>query len=194
MMQLPPEYMALATLAPYCLSRFICLLHGRGLVLVLEFPYTGGSPLSSLTRLYEWFRGNETVLVWLGVLSVVMFIATLLAVPFIVARIPTDYFIREHKPRRQAPNSPSRLLWLAVKNVMGVIMLLAGLAMLLLPGQGVLTMLLGIMLMNFPGKYELERRIIQQPTVLKALNWMRTRAKRPALIVKIPSTTDETMH
>ncbi len=149
--------------------------------------------MSSLTRLYEWFDGNETALVWLGVLSVVMFIATLLAVPAIVARIPTDYFIREHKPRRQTPRPPSRLFWLAFKNVMGVILLLVGIAMLVLPGQGVLTMLLGIMLMNFPGKYELERRIIRQPTVLKALNWMRTRAHQPALIIEPPTPTDETM-
>ncbi len=145
-------------------------------------------------RLYEWFRGNEIVLLWLGILSVVMFLATLLAIPLIVARIPTDYFIREHKPRRQTPNSPSRILWLVVKNVMGVLLLLAGLAMLILPGQGVLTILLGVMLMNFPGKYELERLIIQQPTVLKALNWMRTRANRPALNIDLPPTTDEAIH
>lgn len=147
--------------------------------------------MSSLTRLYEWFHGNETVLVCLGVLSVAMFIATLLAIPFVVSRIPMDYFIREHKPRRHTPRPRSRLLWLVLKNILGVILMLAGLAMLVLPGQGVLTMLLGIMLMNFPGKYELERHIIQQPTVLKALNWMRARAHRPALIVDLPITTDE---
>ncbi|ETW93378.1 PGPGW domain-containing protein [Candidatus Entotheonella palauensis] len=145
----------------------------------------------SLTRLYEWFRGNETLLLGLGGLSVVMFFATLIAVPFVVARIPTDYFIREHKPQRQTPRTPSQLFWLVIKNVAGMILLVAGLAMLVLPGQGVLTMLLGIMLMNFPGKYELERRIIRQPTVLKALNWMRTRANRPELIVDLPSATDE---
>jgi hypothetical protein len=147
--------------------------------------------LSSVMRLYEWCRGNEVVLVWLGLMSVVMFFATILAIPFIVARIPTDYFVREHKPRRHTPLSSARLLGVVVKNVFGIILLLAGLAMLVLPGQGVLTILLGIMLMNFPGKYELERRIIQQPTVLKALNWMRHRANRPALIVDLPSTTDE---
>jgi Trk-type K+ transport system membrane component len=141
--------------------------------------------------LYEWCRDNEVVLAWLGLMSVVMFFATILAIPFIVARIPTDYFVREHQPCRHTPRSPNRLLWVVVKNVFGIILLLAGLAMLVLPGQGVLTILLGIMLMNFPGKYELERRIIQQPTVLKALTWIRHRANRPALIVALPATTDE---
>lgn len=149
------------------------------------------APLSSLMRLYEWLRGNETLLLWLGIGSVVTFFATLLVIPFVVARIPTDYFVREHKPRRHTPSSPACLLWLVIKNVVGIILLLAGLAMLVLPGQGVLTILLGIMLTNFPGKYELERRLIQQPTVLKALNWLRQRANRPALIVDLPSTKDE---
>ena len=143
-------------------------------------------------RLYEWFRGNETLLVGLGILSVVMFIATLVAVPFVVARIPTDYFVRAH--RSHPPRTPSHWFWVIFKNIVGVLLLLAGLAMLVLPGQGVLTMLLGIMLMNFPGKYELERRIIQQPTVLKTLNWMRARSKRPALMVDLPTTSDETIH
>lgn len=142
-------------------------------------------------HLYEWCRVNEIMLVWLGVLSVVSFIATLLAVPFVVARIPTDYFIRAHKPRRDSPRTPAQLLWLVLKNVAGLILILAGFAMLVLPGQGVLTMFLGIMLMNFPGKYEFERRLIRQPTVLKALNWMRARAHRPALMVDVPSTPDE---
>jgi hypothetical protein len=150
--------------------------------------------LFSSTLLYEWLRINDTVLVWLGILSAVMFLSTLLAVPCIVSRIPTDYFIRAHRPHRYTPISPSHVLWIAIKNVVGVILFVAGIAMLVLPGQGVLTMLLGITLMNFPGKYELERLIIQQPTILKALNWMRRRANRPDLIVDLPHSTDEALH
>jgi len=146
------------------------------------------------THLYDWFHGHEALLVWLGILSGAMFLATLLAVPLIVARIPTDYFVRAHHPPRQTPDSPFHLLWRVLKNALGILFILAGLAMLVLPGQGVITILLGIMLMNFPGKYELERRIIQQPTVLKALNWMRARTQRPPLIVDHPPTTDEAFH
>ena len=149
--------------------------------------------MSDLSHLYQWFRGNEAILIWLGLVSGMMFLGTLLAIPLIVARIPTDYFIRVHRPPRQTPNSPLRLLGNVLKNVLGVIFILAGLAMLILPGQGVITILLGIMLMNFPGKYELERRIIKQPAVLKALNWMRARTRRPALIVEVPAAADEAL-
>lgn len=130
---------------------------------------------------------------WLGAFSVVSFFATLIAIPFIVARIPTEYFIRDHKKSAgDNRRTPLNLFWLVLKNILGVIFILAGLAMLVLPGQGVLTMLLGIMLMNFPGKLALERYFIRQPTVFKALNWMRARANRPALIVDVPAATDGT--
>lgn len=145
------------------------------------------------TSLYEWLRGNEIVLVWLGAFSVVSFIATLIAIPFIVARIPTDYFIRDQKkPFGDSGHTALNLFWLVLKNILGAILILAGLAMLVLPGQGVLTMLLGIMLMNFPGKRALERYLIRQPTIFKALNWMRARADRPDLIVSVPAAADST--
>ena len=141
--------------------------------------------------LYQWFRGNEPALMWLGLFSGLMFLGTLLVVPLIVARIPTDYFIRAHRPPLQPLRSPWHFLGTALKNVLGVIFILAGLAMLILPGQGVITILLGIMLMNFPGKYELERRIIKQPAVLKALNWLRARARQPALMVEPPTAANK---
>jgi len=53
--------------------------------------------------------------------------------------------------------------------------------MLLLPGQGLITILIGIMMLNFPGKLAMERRIVQQPTVLRAINWIRAKAARPVL-------------
>ena len=50
-----------------------------------------------------------------------------------------------------------------------------------LPGQGLLTLLIGLMLTDFPGKYRLEKRLIAQPGVLKAVNWLRARAGHPPL-------------
>ncbi len=65
---------------------------------------------------------------------------------------------------------------LIIKNVLGVGLLLAGILMLVLPGQGLFTMFVGIMMMNFPGKYKLERWIVARGPVLKSINWMRKRA------------------
>ena len=74
-----------------------------------------------------------------------------------------------------------RLAGLIVKNVVGAVFLLAGLAMLFLPGQGILTMLIGISLLDFPGKRKLEAKIVGQHTVLQALNAMRAKFDKPPL-------------
>ena len=85
--------------------------------------------------------------------------------------------------RRGVDMGPSalRLAGLVVKNVVGIVFLLAGFAMLFLPGQGVLTMLIGISLMDFPKKRELEAKMVGQPTVLGVINSMRQKFGKPPL-------------
>jgi hypothetical protein len=124
------------------------------------------------------------VLVWLTVCSLIGFIGTLIAIPFIMVRLPADYFdIRV--PRYWMQDSQPVLRWvgLIVKNAVGAIFLLAGFAMLFLPGQGILTMLIGISLLDFPGKRKLEAKIVGQPAVLQALNAMRAKFDKPPLTI-----------
>jgi hypothetical protein len=64
-----------------------------------------------------------------------------------------------------------------LKNALGVVLLLGGIVMLFLPGQGLLTMFLGIVLMDFPGKFRLERYLISRGPVLKSINWIRRKAE-----------------
>lgn len=139
----------------------------------------------------EFFRLNEAAFWLIGTLSIITFVGTLVVIPILVIHIPADYF----KPGRQNPSdSPRkysiiRLIFLILKNLVGIIFVLAGIAMLLLPGQGIITLLIGIMLLNFPGKLALEQRIVQQPSVLRAINWMRLKAQKPALELPKPSLT-----
>jgi hypothetical protein len=130
-----------------------------------------------------WLRGHESVLWWLGALSVVTFVGTLVALPLVVARLPADYFTQTPRPvrRRHAPSTGSRVLWRLGKNLLGILIVLVGVAMLLLPGQGILTILIGLMLLDFPGKQRLERRLVQQPSVRRVINWMRAKSHQPAL-------------
>ena len=135
--------------------------------------------------MFPWLHGHEAVLWWMGALSVAAFVGTLIALPILVARIPADYFRRDRRYARHhhAQSTVPRVLGLLLKNLLGVVLILAGVAMLLLPGQGILTILIGLMLMNFPGKRALERCLVQQPSVLRAINWMRAKAHQPALEV-----------
>jgi hypothetical protein len=127
---------------------------------------------------------SPNLLLILGIVSVVFFVASLIAIPVILVRLPTDYF-DERSSRAWLKNRHPfvRTAAYVLKNVVGVIFLLAGVAMLVLPGQGVLTILLGISLTDFPGKRKLERRLMGQPTVLRTINKIRERFGRPPLIV-----------
>lgn len=107
------------------------------------------------------------LIVWTSVASGVMFVASLIATPYLLVRMPADYFVRERPPRR--PHPVLRLL----KNLAGLVLLLMGGLMLFLPGQGLLTVLLGLFLMDFPGKRGLERKLVAQPKVYQALAWLR---------------------
>ena len=139
--------------------------------------------LAKEAAMVPWLYGHKAVLWWLGALSVVTFVGTLVALPLVVARLPPDYFTHAPRPghRHHAQSSGSRVLWRLGKNLLGLLMVLVGVALLLLPGQGILTILIGLMLLDFPGKRWLERRLVQQPSVWRALNWMRAKAHQPAL-------------
>ncbi len=121
---------------------------------------------------------------WLVFVSVVMFVGTLLALPILIARLPVHYFTQ---PTRldAVPGARWHAWWHIVgrilKNGLGLCFLLAGLAMLVLPGQGILTILLGLTLLDFPGKRALEWRLVQRPMVWQTLNWIRAKAQQPPL-------------
>ena len=116
--------------------------------------------------------------------SLVLFIVSLAVIPWLVTKIPADYF-HEERRRRDAlieRSLPLQLL-LGFKNLCGFLLILLGLVMLVLPGQGILTIVIGLFLMNFPGKYRLERSLVSRPKVLDSLNWIRAKAEKPPLIV-----------
>jgi len=123
----------------------------------------------------------ETVLLWASGLSLVGFVGTLIGVPWVVARLPHDYFNQPHRAVwRLSLEAPWYALLLgAVKNVLGVLLVLLGIIMLITPGQGLLTLLVGLLLMNFPGKYQLERWLVCRPGVMNALDWLRKRKGQP---------------
>ena len=124
------------------------------------------------------------MLIWLTALSMVFFVGTLIAIPFILVRLPADYFdVRVPRPWMEDHHPVLRLLGHIVKNAVGAIFLFAGFLMLFLPGQGVLTMLIGISMLDFPGKRKVEAKLIGQPTVLSVINGMRQKFNKPPLLL-----------
>lgn len=125
--------------------------------------------------------------VLLGVLLfLVTFTISLAIVSFIMVKIPADYFHKDRPRELWSDRHPAvRLLGFLVKNILGVVLVVLGILMSLpgVPGQGILTILLGIMLLDFPGKRTLEHKLVSRPQVLKTINKLRHRFGKPALVL-----------
>lgn len=124
------------------------------------------------------------MLAFVAAASVVMFVGSLVAIPWLLVRLPADYFdtrVERHWMRGSHP--VLRAAGLLVKNLLGGVFVLAGIAMLVLPGQGILTILIGISLLDFPGKRRLEAQLVGQPTVLRGINAIRARFGRPPVVL-----------
>ena len=117
-------------------------------------------------------------LLWASGLSLLAAVATIFAMPWMVTRLPKDYFARAERTAWREPSVGPilALIFSTVKNVLGLLLVLLGLIMLVTPGQGILTLLIGLLLMNFPGKYRVERWLVLRPGVLRGLNWLRNRS------------------
>jgi hypothetical protein len=125
----------------------------------------------------EWLsrlENHEGLVLALTCISIAMFVGSLLMVPWLVARAPRDVF------RRPASGEgPKRALAVTLlKNLCGVLLLLAGLLMLVLPGQGILTILIGVVLLDIPAKHTLIVKLARRPGVMRSLNYLRRRARR----------------
>ena len=133
----------------------------------------------------EWLRSQQTLAWWLIGLSVLTFAGSLIAVTFMVVRMPADYFAQPKPPddswRRRHPLSRGAIL--VLKYLLGFVLVLAGLIMSIppIPGQGVLTILIGLSLLDFPGKWKLQLRIVKAAPVRNAMDWIREKYHRPPL-------------
>ncbi len=123
-------------------------------------------------------------LIGFTVASVIGFVGSLIIIPFILIRLPADYFDTRSPRRWMRDHHPLlRVLGLIIKNLAGFVFILAGFIMLFLPGQGLLTILIGISLIDFPRKRELEARIIGNSRILNTINHLRHKFGRLPLTV-----------
>ena len=123
-------------------------------------------------------------------LSILVFVITfgmsLAIVSLVLVKLPATYFKRSHD-RTFLAKHPPIIRWLAVlgKNLLGAVLVVIGILLSLpgVPGQGMLTILLGIMLLDFPGKPRFEYWLVSRPKILQGINKLRERFSKPALVL-----------
>lgn len=142
-----------------------------------------------LTTFREWLAQFWESLTWgriaLGAVFIILSAAvSYAAVILVMVKLPADYF-SPHYTSNLLKDKPFLIRWSAVifKNFIGLLLVIAGIAMTVGPGPGLLTILLGVIMMDIPGKRPLEAGIIKRPAVLSAVNSLRAKYKRPPLIM-----------
>src|SRR5687768_2374456 len=119
---------------------------------------------------------TSDVAIWGVVLLVASIVGSIVVVTFLLVQMPATYFI-DKNPRGWWLDRHPILRWSAriLKNVLGIALIGIGFVMVFGPTPGILTMLVGIMLIDFPGKHAIEMRFVKRPRVLAMINRLRAR-------------------
>lgn len=125
----------------------------------------------------------KTYGVLLAIISVASIVGSILFCTLAIAYLPFDYFLAKKRESR-IKQPVLRIVLKCLKNILAVLLIIVGIIMFLTPGQGVLTVLIGIIISDIPGKRRLEHRIIRSGAVLSAANFIRSRFKRPLFVIE----------
>lgn len=143
--------------------------------------------MSISEKIISWSSMNSDLLFLLGSLSIFILIISVFMMVLIISFLPEDYFKSENRNLISSVQNSRypllKLLILITKNFFGVLLLLSGILMLVLPGQGILTIITGLVFMDYPGKYKFERKLLRQKGVINSINWIRSRLSKPSLKV-----------
>lgn len=134
----------------------------------------------------QWLRDHPAAASWIAVGSVILAVLYVGILILIVTRMRTDYFITP-PPGTPVKGRPLFIVILrAVRTAVGVGLLVLGAAMLVLPGQGLITIAVAVSLLKFPGKKRLLRALFRNERVERTMNSIRRRAGREPL--RIPES------
>lgn len=140
--------------------------------------------LELLGAAWAWSEGHRWVVWAVAAGSLGSLVLSGVLVTVILVQLPPDHYSRTRLAPAAIPNAGVVSLLtsgvvLIARNVLGWIFVLAGIAMLVLPGQGLLSILAGLVLIDFPGKRRFERRLLSSHVARDAMNWLRRRAGKP---------------
>ena len=140
-------------------------------------------------EIWQWVLEFWASLTWSEIAWGLLFTVVTVAVSygliiFGMIKIPADYFSSSYVKEINTDKHFS-IRWAAfiIKNVIGFLLIIAGIIMLFTPGPGVPTILLGLVMMDIPGKRPLEAKLINRPMVLSAVNDLRAKYKKPPLVM-----------
>lgn len=135
-----------------------------------------------LVKFWETLTWSKAL--WTLSLILISIVVSYGAIVIGMIKIPADYFSSSYaKEIKTDQHITIRWTALIIKNIIGFLLIIAGIIMIFTPGPGVPTILLGLIMMDIPGKRPLEAKLIQRPMVLSAVNDLRAKYGKPPLIM-----------
>lgn len=133
----------------------------------------------------QWLSNNEQAVFWIAIISAAFFFLSLIIIPWLIIRIPPDYFSEPARKRSTLFSGHPLLaiLFKMIRNTIAVFFILLGVLLLVLPGQGLLTILIGVFLADFPGKHRLVNWIVSKKSVMNTINWLRKKSGKEPIQV-----------
>lgn len=132
-----------------------------------------------------WLAEHSVVVAIIGVVSVILSLGSLVLTPFLVGRLPADFFVRLTQPPAPLLHRPHPARVIG-RNVLGAFLVLLGILLVPLPGPGGLVTLLGLAMADFPGKRPLLTALLRRPLAMASINWLRRRAGREPMLTPGP--------
>jgi hypothetical protein len=122
----------------------------------------------------QWIQIHEGLLQWMFILSIGTFVVGILLAAVGIVYLPRNYFSPGYEPfSHRISNVFLRRIYLVGKNLIGVFFIMTGLTLLVLPGQGLLTVAIGLSLTDFPGKHKVVGHLTRRGPILRGANWLR---------------------
>jgi len=133
-------------------------------------------------RLLMWLDAHQTLLAAISAVSILLTLVSVLAVPWLIARLPVDFF--QHSVERRGWRRQPLVTF--TRNLIGASLVLLGLIMFVTPGPGLIVLLLGLSISRFPGKQRMIRKVLASPRLFDSLNWIREQRNQPPFLRPLP--------
>ena len=119
----------------------------------------------------DWIRDNDQLIQWVGIVSIFLFFLSLFLLRYVILRLPEDYFIKVSSNSK----SLKKIIVRIAKNALGFLLTICGIILLFTPGQGMITILIGLCLIDLAFVNQWKKKMIYNSKVQKALNWIRSK-------------------
>ena len=123
----------------------------------------------------DWIRDNDQLIQWVGIASIFLFFLSLFLLRYVILRLPEDYFIKVSSISKSNSKSLKKIIVRIAKNALGFLLTICGIVLLFTPGQGMITILIGLCLIDLAFVNQWKKKMIYNSKVQKALNWIRSK-------------------